>query len=369
MRLADGVVVGEAGAYNPQIPRGADVISRIIAAEKGFLSDLAQSVRSAVWDLVRAAASQAEADPACIRGYVVAGNLTMMHLLVGADPSGIRRIPSEPRALAFDPVPAADLGWPGADAALVHIVPAAGGWVGGDIMSGVVRCGFSRATDTVTLYVDLGTNGEIAVGGRAFALTCACSAGPAFEGGGIRCGMRADRGAVDGARVDPETELLALSVIGGGPPRGLCGSGLITVTQALFSAGWIDRRAQFTDALPAAASDGRPVGCGGGPDAGPDPGVVGAGPRQSRAREGGHLCGHPLAGDGAGRGRRPDRAGRGLRQLRPLSQPAGGGRHRPRCRTCRSAVTATSRTVRSRARPWRCSRARSARRLTTTSGA
>ena len=245
IRLSDGVITGEASAYNPQIPRGADVISRIVAAEKGFLGELAASIRGAIGSMIAEAAS-----PGRIRGYVVAGNVTMIHLLLAADPSGIRRVPSEPRALAFPPVDAAELGWPGGDRTPVYTVPAAGGWVGGDIVAGAVRASFSRAPEFLSLYVDLGTNGEIVLGGADFALACACSAGPAFEGGGIRCGMRADRGAVDGASVNAETGAVQLSVIGGGRVRGVCGSGLIALTDALFRAGWIDRSGQFTGRLP-----------------------------------------------------------------------------------------------------------------------
>jgi uncharacterized 2Fe-2S/4Fe-4S cluster protein (DUF4445 family) len=169
--------------------------------------------------------------------------------LLGVDPSSIRRVPSEPAALAFAPTAASALGWPGDDRAQVFTAPAAGGWVGGDIVAGAVRAGFSRSGET-SLYVDLGTNGEIVLGGAEFALACACSAGPAFEGGGIRCGMRADRGAVDGAAIDAETGALELSVIGGGRVRGVCGSGIIALTDELFRAGWIDRGGRLTDRVP-----------------------------------------------------------------------------------------------------------------------
>jgi uncharacterized 2Fe-2S/4Fe-4S cluster protein (DUF4445 family) len=249
IRLSDGAIVGEAGAYNPQISKGADVISRIVAAEKGSLGELASAIRRAVVSTIGEAAEAGGLDPGRIRGYVVAGNVTMIHLLLAEDPSGIRRVPSAPRALAFSAVDAADLGWPGRAGAPVHTVPGAGGWVGGDILAGAVRAGFSRAAETA-LYVDLGTNGEIVFGNADFALACACSAGPAFEGGGIRCGMRADRGAVDGAAIDGETGAVELSVIGGGRVRGLCGSGLIALADALFRAGWIDRGGRLTARVP-----------------------------------------------------------------------------------------------------------------------
>ena len=247
IRLSDGVIVGEAGAYNPQISKGADVISRIVAAEKGGLGELASAIRLAVVSMIGEAAAGGF-DPGRIRGYMVAGNVTMIHLLLGEDPSGIRRVPSEPRALAFPPVDAAGLGWPGRGAP-VHSVPGAGGWVGGDILAGAVRAGFSRAAETA-LYVDLGTNGEIVFGNADFALACACSAGPAFEGGGIRCGMRADRGAVDGASIDGESGAMELSLIGGGRVRGVFGSGLIALADALFRAGWIDRGGRLTGRVP-----------------------------------------------------------------------------------------------------------------------
>jgi uncharacterized 2Fe-2S/4Fe-4S cluster protein (DUF4445 family) len=246
IRLSDGVIVGEAGAYNPQIARGADVISRIVAAEKGLARELADSIRGSVAAMIGEAAP---AGAARIRGYAVAGNLAMIHLLLGADPSGIRRVPSQPATLAFPPAEAAALGWPGGANAPVFTAPAAGGWVGGDIVAGAVRAGFSRSGG-MALYVDLGTNGEIVLGGADFALACACSAGPAFEGGGIRCGMRADRGAVDGAAIDAETGAMQLSVIGGGRVRGVCGSGIIALADELFRAGWIDRGGRLTDRVP-----------------------------------------------------------------------------------------------------------------------
>jgi uncharacterized 2Fe-2S/4Fe-4S cluster protein (DUF4445 family) len=250
VRLAGGEVIAEASAYNPQIGRGADVISRIIAAEKGLLGELSSLVRDEVGRLIGTALASADEDGARIQAYVVAGNTTMIHLLLGADPSGIRQVPSQPLSLSFPPVPAAGLDWPGHERALVYTIPGAGGWVGGDIVAGIVRTGLPKAEERQTLYVDLGTNGEIVLGGPDFALACACSAGPAFEGGGIRCGMRADTGAIDGARIDPEAGDLDCSVIGGGPATGICGSGLISLVEELFAAQWIDRGGRFTPRLP-----------------------------------------------------------------------------------------------------------------------
>lgn len=250
VRLQDGLVVGESGRYNPQIRLGADCISRIIAAERGHLAELGSLVCGALAEMVDEAAQQAGVGLQNIRAYAVSGNATMIHLLLGEDPSGIRRVPSQPVSLAFDPVPAATLGLPGPPDTQVYTLPAAGGWVGGDIVAGVARAGLpEQESDGLVLYVDLGTNGEIALGQRDFAMACACSAGPAFEGGGIQHGMRADRGAVAGVTIFDQQ--LNLSVIGDGKVRGICGSGLIALADALFRAGWIDRSGRFTDSLPA----------------------------------------------------------------------------------------------------------------------
>lgn len=250
VRLKDGVVIGDASTYNPQIGLGADVISRIVRAEKGHLNELSSLVRGAVVHLIEEAAIAAPAMTTDIRAYVISGNLTMIHLLLAEDPSGIRRVPSEPFTLRFSPRTTAGFGWPGSDTAFIHSIPAAGGWVGGDIVAGVVRAGFQNR-ENVSLYVDLGTNGEIVLGNKDFAMACACSAGPAFEGGGIQCGMRADKGAIDGARIDTEQQRLELSVIGDQAAKGICGSGLISLTDELFRAGWIDRDAKLRDVIPA----------------------------------------------------------------------------------------------------------------------
>ena len=246
--LRSGVVLAEAAAYNPQIPRGADVISRIVAAEKGLLGELSASVRATIGTMIAEACarrvSRAAATAAARRPHPRLRGRREPHddpPAAGRGPLGHppRPVRSPRRSRSIRCAPRTSAGR--AATALVHTIPAVGGWVGGDIVAGLVRAGFSRATDGLSLYVDLGTNGEVALGGSDFALACACSAGPAFEGGGIRCGMRADEGAIDGARVDVETGTLDLSTIGGVPARGVCGSGLIALADALWRAGWIDR--------------------------------------------------------------------------------------------------------------------------------
>ena len=175
--LSDGVVLGDATRYNPQIQLGADVISRIVAAESGQLDRLSTMIRTSLAEMTVEAAHGGGVDPAHVRSYVVAGNLTMIHLLLALDPSPIRQVPCPPLPLRLPPVPTERLGLPGQGQ--VQLVPAVGAWVGGDVIAGMMRAGLSLGGDGISLYVDLGTNGEIVLGTADFALTCACSAGPA----------------------------------------------------------------------------------------------------------------------------------------------------------------------------------------------
>jgi uncharacterized 2Fe-2S/4Fe-4S cluster protein (DUF4445 family) len=132
-----------------------------------------------------------------------------------------------------------DLALPVHPDAAVHVAPAVGSYVGGDITAGLLSTDIPES-EPVSLFIDVGTNGEAAVGNADFLLACACSAGPAFEGAGLSCGMRAAEGAVESVTVDPDTGEPELSVIGDGPPRGLCGSGAISLLAQLSTTGWLD---------------------------------------------------------------------------------------------------------------------------------
>jgi uncharacterized 2Fe-2S/4Fe-4S cluster protein (DUF4445 family) len=147
----------------------------------------------------------------------------------------------------------AELGIPAHPDAEILLAPAAGSYVGGDIAAGVFAAGFAEKKTTAelhggntgTLFIDLGTNGEIVFGNGDFLMACACSAGPAFEGGDISCGMRAMAGAIEACLIDAETMTPHLSVIGGGKPLGICGSGLIDIVGELFAAGIINPKGKF----------------------------------------------------------------------------------------------------------------------------
>jgi uncharacterized 2Fe-2S/4Fe-4S cluster protein (DUF4445 family) len=125
--------------------------------------------------------------------------------------------------------------------------------VGGDITAGILCTDLATATEEVNLFIDIGTNGEIVLGNSSFLMTCACSAGPAFEGSGIECGMRASTGAIEKVQVDPATGLARYSTVGNVPPRGICGSGMIDLVAQLFLTGWIDAAGKFDRVRPCAA--------------------------------------------------------------------------------------------------------------------
>ncbi len=164
----------------------------------------------------------------------------MTHLALGLDPEHIRLAPYTPTVLEAPVYAAAEIGIEIAPAAPVLFSPCVGSYVGGDITAGVLLTDLASGNEDISLFIDVGTNGEIVIGNRDFLLTCACSAGPAFEGGGIDRGMRAAPGAISAVRVNPANGEPSFSVIGGGEPRGICGSGMIDLVAELFLSGWLD---------------------------------------------------------------------------------------------------------------------------------
>lgn len=239
--LSDGTLLAQRAEYNAQAARGADVISRVVAAstDEG-LQELRRLVTATIGDLVALACSDAGASPSSIVSYVVAGNTVMTHLLYGVSPASIRTAPYVPAASVFPWTHAADLGLPGGPGAMLGAMPCPASWLGGDVVAGLVASGMPFR-DTLTLFIDIGTNGEIVLGDREFMIGCSCSAGPAFEGGGIRHGMRAADGAIEQVRIDDETLEPSILTIGGTRPLGICGSGLIDVVSELFAVGVLER--------------------------------------------------------------------------------------------------------------------------------
>ncbi len=172
----------------------------------------------------------------------------MTHLFLGVDPKHIRLAPYVPTLCAVPPVRARDLGIEVAEHVYVYCLSNVSSYVGGDIVSGVLGSGMYQE-NKLTLFIDIGTNGEIVVGNKDWMVCAACSAGPAFEGGGIRFGMRASQGAIEDISINPETAEPMLMTIGMVKPKGICGSGLINILAALMETGLVDPKGKFRDDL------------------------------------------------------------------------------------------------------------------------
>ena len=234
-------VVDTASAYNRQIACGDDVISRIIYARReGGLGRLQRLVVETVNDLITELRQRNRVETHEIHEVAVAGNTTMTHLLLGLDPRYLREEPYIPTVAVPPKLIARELGLDVNPLARVHALPSVGSYVGGDITAGVISSGL-YATDKLTVFIDIGTNGEMVLGTRDWLVACACSAGPAFEGGGVRCGMRATAGAIEDVWVDSRTLEPTFKTVDGAPPVGICGSGLIDLVAELFTTGVVDK--------------------------------------------------------------------------------------------------------------------------------
>jgi uncharacterized 2Fe-2S/4Fe-4S cluster protein (DUF4445 family) len=244
--LNDGEVLATRSDYNHQISCGDDVISRInYASRPERLDYLRARAVETINRLLCEVAFDLGANPAEIAAVVVSGNTVMTHLLLGLPPEHIRLEPYTPTVLRPPMLTASDLGLGVCADAPVLMSPCVGSYVGGDITAGLLCTDLAVDTDEISLFIDIGTNGEIVIGNAEFLMTCACSAGPAFEGGGIGCGMRASAGAVERVDVDPETGKPTCTTIGDEPSQGICGSGMIDLLANLLRTGWIDRMGEL----------------------------------------------------------------------------------------------------------------------------
>lgn len=241
-------------AYNAQIECGLDVISRINYARKpAGLEELRLKALETINKLTNDLARECSINRDRILSASIAGNTTMTHLVLGILPEYIRLEPYTPAVYHVPPLRAADIGLDICPQALVWFAPSVGSYVGGDITSGLLCTNIPLQSEELWLFIDIGTNGELVIGNSEFMLGCACSAGPAFEGGGIDCGMRASDGAIEWVDVDAATGLPACSVIGGGKPAGICGSGMISLIASLFETGWLDAGGKFDRVRPSQA--------------------------------------------------------------------------------------------------------------------
>ena len=243
VEVETGKILATRGSYNRQGRYGDDVISRIIhCSQPGGLEDLQRAVGGTINALIDEVVDAAEISREWIDGVVVSANTTMSHLFAGIDPSYIRLEPYIPAFTELGPFEAKELGLKVNPQAEVYLLPSVASYVGGDVVAGVLVSRLHQG-DELSLFVDIGTNGEMVLGSRDFLVACACSAGPAFEGSGITCGMRAMEGAIEKvAIIDGEPQV---QTIGGKPPVGICGSGLIDCLAKLQDGGIIDRTGHF----------------------------------------------------------------------------------------------------------------------------
>lgn len=234
--LETGRVLGVRTALNPQVIHGSDVMSRVeIAVSEGGLGKLTRMVRDAVGALIGELAAGAEiADR--IKEVVVVGNTVMHHLFCGVDPEPLSHYPFHPVDDGLKTYQASDVGWEIPSDPVVQFLPCLGGFVGSDILAGILATGLDQ-TPSLTGLLDLGTNGEIVLGDKDGILCASTAAGPAFEGGRISMGMRAATGAITEASVDNGS--LRFHVLGNVTPRGVCGSGLVDIVAAGLDLGKI----------------------------------------------------------------------------------------------------------------------------------
>lgn len=246
--LTEGKLLAKGSSGNGQIRYGADVINRIIEQSKpGGRKKLQDAiVKETLRPVMAKLCAAAKISTESILRVSVGANTTMNHLFVGVDAQSVRMEPYIPSFFSWDGLLAADVGLPANPMAQVLIAPNIGSYVGGDITAGTLAAGIWDREE-MSLFIDLGTNGELVFGNRDFLMSCACSAGPAFEGGDISCGMRATDGAIEAVTIDRNTMEPSLSVIGepGQKPVGLCGSGIIDLISELFRCGIINAKGLF----------------------------------------------------------------------------------------------------------------------------
>ena len=246
--MLTGEILAKGSAGNGQIRYGADVINRIIESGKpGGREKLQKAIiDETINPLVDTMCRQAHLDHEQIYRLCIASNTTMNHLLLGVFADPVRMEPFVPSFFKTNSVYAYNIGIKVNQDAHIIFAPNIGSYVGGDITAGTFVSMVWNKPE-FSLFIDLGTNGEIVFGNSDFMFSCACSAGPAFEGGDISCGMRATDGAIEACTIDEETMEPVYSVVGdpGTKPVGICGSGIIDIIAELFRCKIISPKGKF----------------------------------------------------------------------------------------------------------------------------
>ena len=243
--MTTGKILAKGSGGNGQIRYGADVINRIIEqSREGGRKKLQDAiVKETLTPILGNLCKSIGVSARSILQLCIGSNTTMNHLLLGVDSDPVRMEPYIPSFFGWDGLLAGDLKLPAHPLARVRIAPNIGSYVGGDITAGTLAS-LIWDKDEMSLFIDLGTNGELVFGNRDFLMSCACSAGPAFEGGDISCGMRATDGAIEACTIDRDTMEPTFEIVGdeGQKPVGICGSGIIDIISELFRCGIINAR-------------------------------------------------------------------------------------------------------------------------------
>jgi len=247
--LSTRKTLGIEATSNSQSNYGADVITRIIySLDTNGLDVLHKSVADDINGLINLLIQKNRIDINDVTCVMCSGNATMTHLLLGIDPAYIRREPYVPTANFFPIIRSDEADININQYGLLSCMPGVSSYVGGDITAGALACGISESESTC-LLIDIGTNGEMVLGNKDWLVCCSCSCGPAFEGSGIKYGMRAGRGAIERITINDSDSEVNYSTIGNDRPRGICGSGLIDVLGEMLRVGIIDKAGQIQSDL------------------------------------------------------------------------------------------------------------------------
>ena len=234
-------VLGTKAAYNKQASFGSDVITRIVyAKQESGLADLHNAVTDTMNQITRELIQEHNVGLLDVTCVLCSGNTTMMHLLLNIDPAYIRKEPYVPTANFLPVVRASEAGLNLNPRGLLACVPGVASYVGGDTTAGVLSSGLYKEND-LSILIDIGTNGEIVLGNKDFLVAAAASAGPAFEGSGVTCGMRASKGAIQKVNISSKDLGVTFNTIGEAKPKGICGSGYIEIIASLLDNGLIDK--------------------------------------------------------------------------------------------------------------------------------
>jgi uncharacterized 2Fe-2S/4Fe-4S cluster protein (DUF4445 family) len=245
INLKTGKVIGVKGSHNLQARYGEDVISRMIfACVRGSLEPVHKAVITNINNLARALAEENHIDLQDITAVVAAGNTIMSHFLLNMTPCSIRLDPYVPTTTVYPQIFAREIGIEINPEAILEVEPSIASYVGGDIVAGVLACGMADKPE-IRCLIDVGTNGEIVIGNNEWLVCCSASAGPAFEGGGARNGMRAARGAIE--KIEINSGRVLYETIGKVKPRGICGSGLIETIYELVRNNIIEPHGKFNE--------------------------------------------------------------------------------------------------------------------------